>query len=163
MNSIAYTAMKSEMEKGTYTEVYAKNTLTTMYAKQMLTKEEYEELMDYATGLNANSSVGEWRNQFTELEERVKKNEEEIALIKEKLSEGGTVIPEPEEGPNGTKEHPIPATNNMQYYEGKYYTYNDVLYLCNRNTEQAVWHTPDQLVGIYFQIVPTEEEIENVV
>lgn len=84
---------------------------------------------------------------------------QDVEAIKKALEEGGTDIPEPEpEEPDGTKEHPIPATNNIQYYEGKYYTYNDVLYLCNRDTEQAVWHTPDQLVGIYFQIVPTEEE-----
>lgn len=159
MNSIAYTAMKSEMEKGTYTEVDAKNTLTTMYAKQMLTKEEYEELMDYATSLNANSSAGEWRNQFTALEERVKKNEEEIALIKQTISDGGTEVPEPEEGATGTEFDPIEAYRGMVYYKDKYYTdpeRNNEVYQCFRDSDTEpgtgirLDYLPHELVNIYF-------------
>lgn len=36
MNSVAYTSMKAEMEKGTYTEVSAKNTINNFYAKQQI-------------------------------------------------------------------------------------------------------------------------------
>lgn len=46
MNSIAYTAMKAEMQKGTYTEIEAKERLTTMYSQKMLASEEYTELME---------------------------------------------------------------------------------------------------------------------
>ena len=56
----------------------------------------------------------------------------------------------------GTKEDPIPAHANMQYFKDKYYIEDGVTYLCN--TELAangvvLQYTPSQLVGIYFEIV----------
>lgn len=121
MNSIAYKAMKAEMEKGTYTEIEAKNVLTQMYAKKMLSDEEYNELMDTATGLSANTDEGEWNNRFVALEERVEKNEEEITAIKDKMSESGTEVPEPDTGATGTEFDPITAYAGMLYMPGLYY------------------------------------------
>lgn len=124
-----------------------------------ITAEQYKELFKLAAYLPINGEKEE-----TEIAEDTQQKEwqeykEKVDKMWEKFTESGEVTPDPKpEEPDGTKEHPIPATNNMQYYEDKYYTYNDVLYKCNRNTEQAVWHTPDQLVGIYFEIVPQEEE-----
>ncbi len=51
----------------------------------------------------------------------------------------------------GTKEDPIPAAVNMEYFKGKYYTYNGVLYLCTRDSGIALQYTPDQLIGQYFE------------
>lgn len=51
----------------------------------------------------------------------------------------------------GTKEDPIPAAVNMEYFKDKYYTYKGVLYLCTRDSEIALQYTPDQLVGQYFE------------
>lgn len=50
----------------------------------------------------------------------------------------------------GTKEDPIPYSVNMIVYNGKYYMYNETLYLCTRDSEIALQHTPDQLIGQYF-------------
>lgn len=61
-----------------------------------------------------------------------------------------TVIDEEHEG---TKEDPIPASVNMEYFKNKYYIYNEVLYLCTRDSEIPLQYTPDQLVGQYFEVV----------
>lgn len=62
-------------------------------------------------------------------------------------------INEVEAGGNaGTLEVPIPYNNNMQLFEGKYYSQNGVIYKCTRNTEQAVYHDLSSLVGLYVEI-----------
>lgn len=54
---------------------------------------------------------------------------------------------------DGTQEDPIPYSVNMIVYEGKYYTYNGVLYKCIRDSGIALQYTPDQLIDQYFQLV----------
>lgn len=49
----------------------------------------------------------------------------------------------------GTLEDPIPYNNNMELYEGKYYSQNGVTYLCTRNSGQALTHNLEELVDIY--------------
>lgn len=58
-----------------------------------------------------------------------------------------------EENHEGTEEDPIPYSVNMIVYEGKYYTYNGVLYKCIRDSGIALQYTPDQLIDQYFQLV----------
>ena len=53
----------------------------------------------------------------------------------------------------GTVKDPIPYNNNMELFEGKYYTQNGVTYQCTRNTEQAVYQDLEALVGIYVEQV----------
>lgn len=53
----------------------------------------------------------------------------------------------------GTQEDPIPYNNNMELFEGKYYSQNGVVYKCTRNTEQAVYQDLEGLVGIYVEKV----------
>lgn len=53
----------------------------------------------------------------------------------------------------GTKEDPIPAVANMQYYAGKYYSEGDTVYLCIRDTGIPISQLPSTLVNIYFSIV----------
>lgn len=53
----------------------------------------------------------------------------------------------------GTLEDPIPYNNNMELFNGKYYSQYNVIYLCNRDTGQAVYNNLADLVGIYVQIV----------
>lgn len=50
---------------------------------------------------------------------------------------------------DGTKYDPIPYNGNMALEGGKYYTQNGVLYLCNRDTVNPVYHALADLVGIY--------------
>lgn len=52
----------------------------------------------------------------------------------------------------GTKEDPIPYDQTMEVYEGLYYTYGDVLYLCIRNSGQPLYAEPNLLPG-YFEVV----------
>lgn len=52
----------------------------------------------------------------------------------------------------GTKEDPIPYNNNMELFEGKYYSQSGVIYKCTRNTEQAVYNNLSDLVGLYVEI-----------
>lgn len=54
---------------------------------------------------------------------------------------------------SGTAEDPIPWAVNMQCYNGKYYTFDNVLYLCIRDSGIALAYTPDQLLGNYFELV----------
>lgn len=54
---------------------------------------------------------------------------------------------------SGTIDDPIPWAVNMECYEGKYYSYNDTLYVCIRDSGIALAYTPDQLLGTYFNEV----------
>lgn len=56
----------------------------------------------------------------------------------------------------GTLEDPIPYNNNMELYEGKYYSQDGMTYLCTRSTGQAVYNNLSELVGIYVQTVESE-------
>lgn len=49
----------------------------------------------------------------------------------------------------GTKEDPIPYTFGMQIYNGKYYTEDGILYLCNRDSGQAIYQRLADLVNVY--------------
>ena len=49
----------------------------------------------------------------------------------------------------GTKEDPIPYSFGMQIYNGKYYTEDGILYLCNRDSGQAIYQRLADLVNIY--------------
>lgn len=63
-----------------------------------------------------------------------------------------TEINEPESGGHqGTLEDPIPYNNNMELFEGKYYSHDGVVYKCIRNTEQPVYQDLSGLVGIYVE------------
>ena len=55
-------------------------------------------------------------------------------------------------GHKGTREDPIPYSLNMEVYQGKYYTYDGVPYLCTRDSGIALQHTPAELIGHYFEL-----------
>jgi hypothetical protein len=50
---------------------------------------------------------------------------------------------------DGTIDDAIPYEGNMALESGKYYTQNDVIYLCNRDTVNPVYHALSELVGLY--------------
>ena len=54
---------------------------------------------------------------------------------------------------DGTKYDPIPYEGNMVLESEKYYTQNDVIYLCNRDTVNPVYHALADLVGQYVEVV----------
>ena len=53
----------------------------------------------------------------------------------------------------GTLEDPIPWAMNMKCYKGKYYTWDNALYLCTNDSGIALAYTPDQLIGHFFEVV----------
>lgn len=54
---------------------------------------------------------------------------------------------------SGTDTDPIPYEGNMRLENGKYYIQNDVIYLCNRDTGNPVYHALAELVGIYVEVI----------
>ena len=53
----------------------------------------------------------------------------------------------------GTLENPIPYEGNMVLESGKYYTQDEVVYLCNRDSGNPVYHALKDLVGLYVEVV----------
>lgn len=53
----------------------------------------------------------------------------------------------------GTQEDPIPYAGNMALENGKYYSQDGVIYLCNRDTEIPVYQALKDLVGLYVETV----------
>ena len=56
------------------------------------------------------------------------------------------------ESHDGTKYDPIPYSGNMALQSGKYYTQNNILYLCNRDTINPVYNALAELVGLYVNV-----------
>ena len=54
---------------------------------------------------------------------------------------------------DGTKDDPIPYAPPMEIFNGKYYTQDDVQYLCTRDSGQALTHNLSELVGLYVEVV----------
>lgn len=53
----------------------------------------------------------------------------------------------------GTQEDPIPYSGNMALENGKYYSQDGAIYLCNRDTEIPVYQDLKDLVGLYVTAV----------
>ena len=51
----------------------------------------------------------------------------------------------------GTQENPIPYDGNMALEKAKYYSQDGVIYLCNRDTENPVYHNLSDLIGLYVE------------
>lgn len=61
-----------------------------------------------------------------------------------------TEVAEPGQG--DTPSNPIPYNNNMELVEGKYYSQNDVVYICFRSTGIPVYNNLADLVGLYVNV-----------
>ena len=53
----------------------------------------------------------------------------------------------------GTIDDPIPYEQNMEIYNGLYYSQYDVVYLCIRDSGQPLYHDLSALVGNYVEVV----------
>ena len=150
MNSTAYTAMAEQMEKGAYTEPAAKITIANLYARQMLTEKEYNELMDKADALAANTEDGQTLARIVALESSVKTLQEQVDAIKQAVEEGSTAIPDVGPTQTGAEMDPIDAITGMSYEKDKYYRdpTNKEVYLCTISVAYA--GLPHEAVNIYF-------------
>lgn len=54
---------------------------------------------------------------------------------------------------SGEIDNPIPYNGNMALEKGKYYTQNEKLYLCNRDTINPVYNDLNDLIGLYVEII----------
>lgn len=52
----------------------------------------------------------------------------------------------------GNKYDPVPYNGNMALENGKYYTQDGVMYKCNRDTVNPVYHNLSELVGLYVEV-----------
>lgn len=160
MNSIAYTTMLEQIEKGAYTEITAKNTIANLYARQQLTTAEYTDLMDRADALAANTPDGDTLTRIVALETAVQTIDEEIRLIRETIEQGGGSVPDPEPGQTGSADDPIDAVRGMTYYKDKCYRdpEDGQVYKCFRDSDTepgsgvALSYLPHELVNIYFEL-----------
>ena len=57
---------------------------------------------------------------------------------------------EPVVAEEGSLENPIAYSTGMVVYNGKYYKQNDVVYLCTRDSGNALYHDISALIGTYF-------------
>ena len=53
---------------------------------------------------------------------------------------------------NGTLDYPIAYEGNMVLENGKYYSQEGVVYLCNRDSGNPVYHALKDLVGLYVEL-----------
>lgn len=158
MDSIAYSAMLEQIDKGAYTEITAKNTIANLYARQQITTEEYNDLMDRADTLAANTPDGDVVTRIIQLEFAVQELRESVELLKQTIEEAGSSVPSPELGQAGSSEDPIDAVRSMTYYKDKYYydPEDGQVYKCIRDSDTepgtgvALYYLPHELVNIYF-------------
>lgn len=61
-----------------------------------------------------------------------------------------TQVEEPGQGDSPS--NPIPYNNNMELFEGKYYSQNGVIYICTRSTGAPVYNNLADLVNLYVQV-----------
>jgi hypothetical protein len=54
---------------------------------------------------------------------------------------------------SGEADDPIPYAPPMEIYEGKHYIENGIVYRCTRNSEVAMSHSLETLVGLYVEVV----------
>lgn len=158
MNSPVYNDMVNLIDQGEYTEVTAKQAISKLFAYKQLTEDEYDELMEKANGLSANTPSGEVETRIYQLEQNYKALAADVESIKQAISEGGTVVPEPEPGATGDEFDPIEAARGMTYYKDKYYKdpEDNQIYQCYRDSDTepgsgvALNYLPHELVNIYF-------------
>ena len=55
-------------------------------------------------------------------------------------------------GQGDTPDNPIPYNGNMELFEGKYYSQDNVVYICTRSTGIPVYNPLAQLVGPYVEV-----------
>lgn len=158
MNSVAYTSMKAEMEKGTYTEVSAKNTINNFYAKQQITSEEYSELIEIANSLNPNTEEGQFESRIVAIEKNIEKIKIEITSIKEAIENSSSTVTTPEESTGEDDSDAITAYRGMTYYRDKCYKdpEDNKTYICFRDSDIepgtgiVLYYLPHELINIYF-------------
>lgn len=124
--------------------------------------------LDDATALTAKELFPNWNQLVTEAravsqgfkfrhEDNLYRTEQPSYIFVEHYVPGSTgtesLFSKIDETHAGTIDDPIPYEKNMEIYNGLYYTQNDVLYLCIRDSEQPLYHDLSSLIGLYVEVV----------
>lgn len=147
-----YEKMKTLILNNAYTVVEARDTLNSLLFSNQITPAQFDELYAMVPDLPLTSAELEEKMQNEGLVRRVETLEEQMQKVLA-LLEAPT---EPEVPERGTIDNPIPAASGMIYYEGKYYSEGDKIYLCTRDSEIQIPYVPSQLIGIYFSEAANE-------
>lgn len=161
-----YENLRNLIANGFYTVVQAQEVLNDFRAKLQITSEEYDELWEMVKDLEVNTGDDKINIRFVAIETDVKAIKAEIQAIKDKLAEGGTIVPEPEPSEDGTEDNPITAEAGTKYFKDKYYLdpTDNGIYLCTRDRDDKpgegieLGYLPSQLVSIYFKFIKKKEE-----
>lgn len=144
--SIAYPEEKVNQMIGLFATSINKMELTDEQSLQF--KDLYPE---WATFINQKLEVG-FKVLYEDKLYKVRQTIEKVLENQPPSVDTAALYEEINETNAGTLEDPIPYNNNMELFEGKYYSQNGVIYKCTRNTEQAVYHDLSALVGIYVEV-----------
>lgn len=154
--TLSYRTIKEEIEAGRYTVKRALEIIGVQHAHQQITDDEYNELYNMATNLDANNSDDEAAIWRTQVERRLGELEASVGSL---LEDSGETDPDPDT-PDGSADKPIEAYRGMTYYKDKYYLdpEDSMTYLCTRDSDTApgtglaLYYLPHELAGIYFQV-----------
>lgn len=144
--SIAYPDEKVNQMIGLFATSINKMELTDKQSLQF--KDLYPE---WATFINQKLEVG-FKVLYEDKLYKVKQTIEKVLENQPPSVDTAALYEEINETNAGTLEDPIPYNNNMELFEGKYYSQNGVIYKCTRNTGQAVYHDLSALVGLYVEV-----------
>lgn len=136
------------------------NTSTTMPDEQALEMAEY--FNEWETYIGKSLNVGQIV-KYQELLYRVRQAINEVLEGQYPSMDTAALYEVIELTATGTIEDPIPYNPPMEIFAEKYYTQNDVLYKCTRDSGQALTHNLSELVGLYVEIVEESagtEELE---
>lgn len=117
--------------------------------------------VDDNTALRMTDFYPEWApNESYAVSFKVRRNDKLWRVVQSHTSQIGW---EPENAPSlweqvcrthsGFEDDPIPYEGNMRLENGKHYIQNGVIYKCNRDTGNPVYHTLAELIGLYVEEV----------
>ena len=141
-------------------ETDATVTLAASFAAESFTDEQAIKVMslypEWESFIGSSLSTG-MRVRYAD---RLYKVRQEIAAVLENQPpsiDTAALYEEISESHAGTLEDPIPYNNNMELFNGTYYSQDGIVYLCTRDTGQAVYNPLKDLVGTYVEVAePTE-------
>lgn len=141
-----------------YTLTEAEEMLDDYRARKRLTSEEYSQLMELAKDLEVNSGDDKLENRFVALEKAFEALLARVTELERVVSEGGGEITPPVE-PDGSADNPITAYRGLIYSQGKRYLdpEDNKIYICTRDSVQALRYLPHELIGHYFDYVKDKE------
>jgi hypothetical protein len=126
-------------------------------SRMIITQQVNSLTVDDNTALRMKSFYPEWTaNTSYSVGFKVQRNDKLWKVLQAHTSVDGwqpenasSLWEEINETHTGTIDDPIPYNGNMRLEDGKHYVQNYVIYLCNRDTINPVYHPLADLVGLY--------------